>query len=174
MQVCILQYIVMNTTYIDLSDTTTVHKIDCEIKFTKTHPNATLPTKGHHDDNCWDLYCVEETTIPSTTSNGISSKVVPVGLSVAHITPGFGFVIRGRSGLGFKHSLMPHFGEIDNGYRGDIGVKMYNLSNESYTFKPGDRVAQIKIERVYEVNLDWTEEATESSRGARGHGSTGK
>jgi len=139
------------------------------IKFVKTHEDAQLPSKAHKSDNCFDLYCVEGTTISARGSN-----VVPVGIKVAYITPGFGFVLRPKSGLGFKAGLQPHLGEIDNGYRGDCAVKMYNFSDTGYTYKKGDKVAQIKIEKIYDTNIEWAEEVEEADRGDAGFGSSGK
>ena len=174
-----------------------------DVRFKKTHPLAKLPTKAYHVDNCYDLYAVERTVIPSG-----GSAVVPVGLSLAHISPGFGFTIKPRSGLGFKHNIQPHLGEIDNGYRGDLGVKLYNFSNKlkvqvdipqldisnsiktgatsvtAYTepnyyetdvlvINPGDRIAQFKIERVWYSQVSFTETASISDRGENGFGSSG-
>lgn len=139
------------------------------IKFVKTHEDAQLPSKAHKSDNCFDLYCVEDTTISARGSN-----VVPVGIKVAYITPGFGFVLRPKSGLGFKAGLQPHLGEIDNGYRGDCAVKMYNFSDTGYTYKKGDKVAQIKIEKIYDTNIEWADDVEEADRGDAGFGSSGK
>ena len=101
-----------------------------EVKFKKTHPDAKLPVKNHPDnltgDAGFDLFAVDSIQIPAR-----SSKVVPVGLKLASITPGFWFRIEPRSGLGFKKSLQPHLGVIDNGYRGDLGIKVYNFSEVS-------------------------------------------
>jgi len=151
--------------------------VEAEIEFVKTHPDAKLPTKAHDEDNCWDLYAVEDVTIPSISNYAyvnIGHAVVPVGLNVASITPGFGFVIKGRSGMGFKHGIMPHFGEIDNGYRGDLGVKLYNLTSTPYHIKKGDRIAQFKVEKVYNTVVRFTEEVTDSTRKDGGFGSSGK
>lgn len=159
--------------------------IECEIKLIKTHPDAILPTQAHEGDNCWDVYACEDAVIPASDGEKytkpyhegvavtVGHGVVPVGLKVASITPGYGFVFRGRSGLGFKKGIMPHFGEIDNGYRGDLGVKLYNLTATDVHFKKGDRVAQIKIEKNYPTSFEFTEEQVESSRGEGGFGSTG-
>ena len=148
-----------------------------EIKFVKTHPDAILPTKAFSDDNCWDLYAVEDVVIPRSGelfgSVKIGSGVVPVGLSVGYITPGYGFVIKGRSGLGFKHGIQPHFGEIDNAYRGDLGIKLYNLTDTSYIVKKGDRIAQFKIEKVYESEVSFIDTPIPSNRGEGGFGSSG-
>jgi dUTP pyrophosphatase len=149
------------------------------IKFVKTHDKAKLPIKAHNGDNCFDLYAVEDVYIPPTKAdpiNGvkISSAVVPVGIKVAYITPGYGFVIKPKSGLGFKHHLQPHLGEVDNGYRGDCGVKMYNFNNQRYDFQAGDKVAQIKIEKIYDTTVEWADEIEEADRGDAGFGSSGK
>ena len=139
-----------------------------EIKFLKTHPDAKLPTKAYKEDNCFDLYSVGDVVIP-----GRGSAVVPVGLTCAFITPGFGFVIRPRSGLGFKAGLQPHLGEIDNGYRNDLAVKIYNFSDTDYSVKSGDRVAQFKIEKVWNTNVSFTDSIIPANRGESGIGSSG-
>ena len=54
------------------------------------------------------------------------------------------------------------------------GVKMYNFTNKDYTFKRGDKVAQIKIEKIYDTNIEWTEVVEEAQRGDAGFGSSGK
>lgn len=146
-----------------------IRSIDAEIKFIKADFNAQLPTKNHEDDNCWDLYSVDTVVIPAH-----GSAEVPVGLKLSYITPGFGLAIKPRSGLGFKYSIQIHAGEIDNGYRGLLGAKLYNVSNTPYTVQTGDRVAQFKVERVYTSCVAWTTTAAESTRGEQGFGSSGK
>lgn len=148
------------------------------IRFLKIHADAKLPEKAHSGDNCYDLFAVEDTIIPGcyVTSAGcdIGSNVVPVGIQVGYITTGFGFTIKPKSGLGFKAGLQPHLGEIDNGYRGSLDVKMYNFTSTPYTFKKGDKVAQIKIEKNYDVTVDWTDIVHAADRGDAGFGSSGK
>lgn len=140
-----------------------------EIKFVKTHPDAVLPFKAYDVDNCFDLACVDEVTVTAK-----SSAVVPVGLTLAYITPGYGFALKPRSGLGFKHGIQPHLGEIDNGYRNDLAVKVFNFSDKDYTFSKGDRVAQFKVEKVYNTSVSFTEEIVPADRGYKGLGSSGK
>jgi dUTP pyrophosphatase len=158
-------------------------RIDCQIKFIQSHPDAKLPTKAHSCDNCWDLYAVEDVNIPASfgvSKNGVVSRVtigsaiVDVGITLADITPGFGFVFKPRSGLGFKHGVYPHQGEIDNGYRGNLAVKMYNFTGEAYMVKKGDKICQFKVERVYETQVEFTDTIVEAARGANGFGSSGK
>ena len=150
-----------------------------KIKFIKMHEDAILPTKAHDGDNCFDLYAVEDTVIPRSSYGPVDevkvgSAVVPIGITVGYISEGYGFVLRPKSGLGFKAGLQPHLGEIDNGYRGDCAVKMYNFSDKDYNYKKGDKVAQIKIEKIYDTKIEWTNEAEEADRGDSGFGSSGK
>ena len=140
-----------------------------KVQFIKVSPDAILPTKNHTSDTGFDLYATEEVVIPAR-----GSGVVPVGIKVGYIPEGYWFKIEARSGLGFKHSLQPHPGIIDNEYRGDCGVKIYNFSDKEYTFKKGDRCAQIVFYLNLAVELEWGTEAKTSERGEKGFGSSGK
>ena len=151
-----------------------------EIKFVKTHLDAKLPTKAYSNlDNCWDLYCCEETTIPaSTVEDGefkLGSSLVPVGLQVAYVTPGFGFATKQKSGLAFKHFILPVAGEMDSNYRGDVGIKLINLSNKPYTFAKGDKITQFKVEKIWPTEVSFSDKVEESDgRGTGGFGSSGR
>ena len=144
-----------------------------EIRFVKTHPDAQLPKQNHSGegigDTGFDLFCVEDTVIKARQSG-----VVEVGIKVGYITPGYWFKIEARSGLGFKYSLEPHQGIIDNQYRGDTGIKIFNLSDDDYYFKTGDKVAQIVVYELIQPKISWIEEAEETERGEKGFGSSDK
>lgn len=143
-----------------------------KIKVIRTHDLAKLPTANNTQlstgDSGYDLYAVEDTIIPSC-----NSAVVPVGLTLAYVEPGFWFRIEPRSGLGFKHSIQPHLGVIDNGYRGDLGVKLYNFCGHDHEVKAGDRIAQVIVYRLIQPVMEWSEEVEDSSRGDDGFGSSG-
>jgi len=145
----------------------TISVTDCVLRFKKTHPDAKLPTKNNSCDTGFDVYSVESKTIPAR-----GSAVVGVGLDFADITPGFWVKIEGRSGLGFKHGLMPHPGIIDQGYKGNAAIKIYNLSDTDYNVSSGDKIAQFVVYRNYNVVVEEGEK-TESSRGDKGFGSSG-
>ena len=150
------------------------------IKFVKTHPDAKLPSKAHNGDNCYDLTCCERTVVPaSKVVDGIfkvGQALIPVGLTVAYITPGFGFATKNKSGLSFKHLLQRVAGEMDNGYRGDVGVKLLNFSDKDYIFEVGDKVTQFKVERIYPTEISFTDTIEEAidARGDGGFGSSGR
>ena len=142
------------------------------IDFVKTHEKAVLPKYNHADaytgDSGLDVTAVEEVIIPYG-----GSAVVPVGLKLAFITPGFWFRVEGRSGLGFKHSITPHFGIIDNPYRGDMGIKLYNFNKTDYTVKAGDKIAQLIVYPLIQANVNWANQVVETTRGEKGFGSSG-
>ena len=138
------------------------------LKFKKTRESAVLPGKNHKDDTGLDVTSVVDKVIPSR-----GSAVVDVGLEFAHIDPGFWIKIEGRSGLGFKHGILPHPGIIDSGYRGDAGVKLYNLTDKDYKVKAGDRIAQFVVYTNHIVEVQ-EGDIQETERGAKGFGSSGK
>ena len=128
------------------------------------------PRKAHADDAAYDLRSRQELVItPKTT------VLVPTGLFL-EIPPGYEAQIRSRSGLALKNALsLPNApGTIDAGYRGEVGVIMYNRGEVPFQIRRGDRIAQMVISKLPEVELVETEELEESSRGAGGFGSTGK
>jgi dUTP pyrophosphatase len=142
-----------------------------KIKLIKTHEDAVLPTANNKEpgtgDTGFDLVAVEDAVIQNR-----DSTVVPVGLTVADITPGFWFRIEPRSGLGFKHNIQPHLGVIDNGYRGDLGVKLYNFGENTYTVNKGDKIAQLVVYPLLQPVFEFTDTVTESKRGEKGFGSS--
>jgi dUTP pyrophosphatase len=100
--------------------------------------------------------------------------LIPTGLSIA-LTAGFEAQVRPRSGLALKHGVtcLNSPGTIDADYRGEVGVILINHGWEAFKIARGDRVAQMVIAPVTQV--DWMEqhELDETERGAGGFGSTG-
>lgn len=138
------------------------------LKFEKTHDAALLPTKNHETDTGYDVYSVEDKTIPAR-----SSAVVNVGLKFASIPEGYWIKVESRSGLGFKHGISAHPGIIDNAYRGDAGIKLYNHTDTEYQVKAGDRIAQFVIYMNIHMPVEWGQvEVTD--RGGKGFGSSGR
>lgn len=103
--------------------------------------------------------------------------LVPTGLFL-EIPEGYEGQVRPRSGMSLKHgiTLINAVGTIDSDYRGEVKIPLVNLSNEVYTLKDGERVAQlviVKYERVETVEVE-LEEFSDTERGESGFGSTGK
>ncbi|MDF1616355.1 dUTP diphosphatase [Petrocella sp. FN5] len=101
-------------------------------------------------------------------------KLVPTGLKIA-LPDAYEAQIRPRSGLAFKHgiSLVNTPGTIDADYRGEIKIIMINFGEEDFTIKRGDRIAQMVINRIEQINWVLTDALEETARGAGGFGHTG-
>jgi len=138
------------------------------IKFEKTHPGAVLPKKNFPSDSGWDVFAVEDTVIPAH-----STKTVPVGLKLAYLEPGYWIQVSSRSGLSFKNSILAHPGVIDQNYRGDMGVLLYNHKNTDYVARAGDRVAQLTVHYNIQMNVEWGV-VQPTDRGESGFGSSGR
>jgi len=138
-----------------------------KIQLKQTHPDAHLPHKNHSDDAGIDVYSIEDQIIPAKGSNQVE-----VGFEFAHIDVGYFVRIEGRSGLGFKHGIFPHYGIIDENYRGKAGVLLRNFSDVDYHVKKGDKIAQFIVYERLPVELSWSDTKTETARGEKGFGSS--
>ena len=105
----------------------------------------------------------------------LARKIIPTGLSL-ELPAGYEAQLRPRSGLAIKHgiTLLNTPGTIDADYRGDIGVILVNLSNESFTVNDGERICQMVIATHAQVEWQVAETLEESERGAGGFGHTGR
>lgn len=105
----------------------------------------------------------------------LERKLIPTGLKI-ELEHGYEAQIRPRSGLSIKHgiTLINCVGTIDEDYRGEVCVPVVNISNETYTIQPDERIAQMIIARVEQAKLEIVTELTETARGTGGFGSTGK
>ncbi|KAF2977762.1 hypothetical protein EK904_007730 [Melospiza melodia maxima] len=79
-----------------------------------------------------------------------------------------------RSGLAAKHFIDVGAGVIDEDYRGNVGVVLFNFGKETFEVKKGDRIAQLICERIYYPELEEVETLDDTERGEGGFGSTGK
>lgn len=101
--------------------------------------------------------------------------LLPTGLFVS-IPEGYEIQIRPRSGLAIKQGItcLNTPGTIDADYRGEIKVILINLSAEEQTIQPGDRIAQMVLQKVERIEWQHTETLDDTDRGTGGFGSTGK
>lgn len=129
-----------------------------------------MPRKAHDGDAAFDVRSNAESSIKP-----YEVQLISTGMFL-ELPPGFEAQIRPRSGLAAKHSLtiLNSPGTIDSGYRGEVCVIMFNASPTEYKVSRGDRIAQMVIQRLPEVELVSAAELSESRRGANGFGSTGK
>ena len=104
----------------------------------------------------------------------LDRKLIPTGLHIA-LPEGYEAQIRPRSGLAIKKGItvINTPGTIDPDYRGDIGVVLVNISNEDFVVQPGDRIAQMVINKFEQAEFEVVEELDETERGEGGFGHTG-
>ena len=141
------------------------------IQVKKLHPNAALPSAGSEHAAGYDLRaCLDApVTIPP-------HETVRVGTGLAIAVPeGWFGAVFARSGLATKHGLRPSncVGVCDSDYRGEYIVPLYNDSDLPRTVAPGDRIAQLVIQKVPQVTLVEVDGLDETDRGAGGFGSSG-
>ena len=101
--------------------------------------------------------------------------LVPTGLKIA-IPEGYEVQVRPRSGLAIKHgiTLLNTPGTIDSDYRGELKIIMVNLSKDEYTINPQERIGQLVLNKVAQMELVEVDSLDETERGAGGFGHTGK
>ena len=141
------------------------------VKFKKLNPDAIIPNYAHEGDAGMDLYSVEDIIIEP-----LSLKLVPTGLA-CELPEGTEGQVRSKSGIALKNGVfvLNSPGTVDENYRGEIGVILYNLNTkEPFIIKKGQKIAQYVINQVeYVDTLEISEELSSTSRGEGGFGSTG-
>lgn len=137
------------------------------IPIKKLHPEAQIPTKANSSDAGFDLYALESMVLPRQYH-----KLVKTGIAIA-IPEGCVGLIWPRSGLSYKHGLDVLAGVIDAGYRGEVGVILYNTQYGDYRIDRGDRIAQLVIQKVENFSMIEVSELETSERNKGGFGSSG-
>ena len=157
-----------------------------KVYFKKTNSEAVMPTKAVDGDAGYDLYACD-----SAILSPLQRKIVPTGL-VIEIPKGYYVRVAPRSGLAIKKGIDVLAGVVDSGYRGELNVVLINLTApetrnttassaydglfgipNSFSIKRGDRIAQLIIEKCYDVEWEEVSETSKSERGIGGFGSSG-
>ncbi len=110
------------------------------------------------------------------TINPGDTVLIPTGLAINIADPGYAAVILPRSGLGHKNGIVLGnlVGLIDSDYQGQLFVSIWNRGKETFELNPFDRIAQLVVIPVVQVDLNIVDDFKETERGAGGFGSTGK
>lgn len=105
----------------------------------------------------------------------LERTLVPTGLKIA-IPEGYEVQVRPRSGLALKHgiTLLNTPGTIDSDYRGELKMIIANMGKDAYTINPGERIGQLVLNKVEQIEWEVVETLDETERGAGGFGHTGK
>ena len=174
-----------------------------KIHFKKLSQTAIAPNKSHYNDSGFDLYADEDVTLAYGETKAITTNIA------LELPDGYMADVRPRSGLTRDTALRVHYGTVDAGYRGGIGIicenanygedvyyteKLFDITNATseidasvktnaaiikwnsmaYHIHKGDKIAQLVIQKIPDVELVEADELNDTARGADGFGSTGK
>ncbi len=105
-----------------------------------------------------------------------TTELVPTGLSIHIADPAYAGIILPRSGLGHKHGIVLGnlVGLIDSDYQGPLMVSAWNRGTETFVLEPMERLAQLVVVPIQQVEFDIVDEFEDSTRGQGGFGSTGR
>ncbi len=143
---------------------------ELEVLLTRTDPDLPMPAYSHPGDAGADLYAAVDVRLEPG-----ERVLVPTGIAIA-LPDGFVALVHPRSGLAAKHgvSIVNTPGTVDAGYRGEIKVLLINHDrSRAVSFRRGDRIAQLVIQRFERASFSEVETLPESTRGSGGYGSTG-
>jgi deoxyuridine 5'-triphosphate nucleotidohydrolase len=104
------------------------------------------------------------------------AELIPTGLAIYLADPGLAAVVLPRSGLGHRHGIVLGnlVGLIDSDYQGELMVSCWNRSQEPFTLKPGERIAQLVVVPVVQVDLEVVKDFDATARGSGGFGHSGR
>jgi dUTP diphosphatase len=142
------------------------------IRVRRLDPDVSLPTRQHPGDAGYDLTA----RTAAELDPGGGRALVPTGIAIA-IPEGYAGFVQPRSGLALRHGVtcLNTPGLIDAGYRDEISVLLVNLDpNQAFAVQRGDRIAQLVIQRVQDVEWREVDVLDDSARGTGGWGSTGR
>ncbi|KAM9645676.1 deoxyuridine 5'-triphosphate nucleotidohydrolase, mitochondrial isoform 1-T1 [Trichechus inunguis] len=138
------------------------------LRFARLSEHATAPTRGSARAAGYDLYSAYDYTIPP-----MEKALVKTDIQVALPSGCYGRVAP-RSGLAAKHFIDVGAGVIDEDYRGNVGIVLFNFGKEKFEVKKGDRIAQLICERIFYPEIEEVQVLDDTKRGSGGFGSTGK
>jgi dUTP pyrophosphatase len=144
-----------------------------DVKILDERIRANLPAYATGGSAGLDLRaCIDA---PITLRAG-ESALIPSGLAIHLADPGLAAIVIPRSGLGHKHGIVLGnlVGLIDSDYQGQLMVSCWNRGKEPFVVNPLERIAQLVVVPVVQVELNVVDTFEESARGADGFGSTGK
>ena len=103
------------------------------------------------------------------------TSLIPTGIAIFVSDPGYAALILPRSGLGHKHGIVLGnlVGLIDSDYQGELMISAWNRGASNFTIEPGDRIAQLVVVPVQQVEFSIVSEFLSTDRGAGGFGSSG-
>jgi dUTP pyrophosphatase len=131
-------------------------------------PGGALPSYGSEAAAGADLRASEAVTIAPGARATVATAIR------LELPPGHVGLIWPRSGLAVRHGIDTLAGVVDSDYRGEVKVVLVNHGHEPFTVAPGDRIAQLLVQRVERAAFESAPEVADTARGEGGFGSTGR
>lgn len=138
------------------------------LKIKKLKDDAKVPTYAHPGDAGLDLYACEEVRIAPG-----ARAIIGTGVAM-EIPEGYVGLVWDKGGISMKGGLKTIGGVVDSGYRGEIMIGIINFSDKEYVFEKGHKVAQMVIQQKEEVTVEEIDELSDTERGDKKFGSSGK
>jgi dUTP pyrophosphatase len=141
-----------------------------DVLIQRLDPGLPLPSLAHPGDAGADLFAAEDVDLAPG-----ERALVPTGVAIA-LPAGYAAFVHPRSGLAARHgvTIVNAPGTVDAGYRGEIKVTLLNTdASRPVSFRRGDRIAQLVVQRVEQVQFHEVDSLPGSARGDGGFGSTG-
>jgi dUTP pyrophosphatase len=139
-------------------------KVNVRIK--RLNEDAVIPQYQTEGAAGFDLHASHSVVIPVG-----EHRLIKTGIAV-ELPPDFEMQIRSRSGLALKHGIQAHVATIDNDYRGEIGVILFNFGGQPFKVEKDDRIAQAVIAKFEKAKFSIVEDLSQTERGTGGFGST--
>ena len=133
----------------------------------KLDPGAFMPRVATRGDAGYDIFSPIDAVVPA-----MGRIVIPTGVHI-ELPEGTCAILKSKSGLMAKHGVVSE-GLIDEPYRGQIHVIMFNHSTEDYEVRRGDKISQFIVVLVHTYELRQVDTLSETERGENGFGSTGR
>ncbi|KAJ9575700.1 hypothetical protein L9F63_007459, partial [Diploptera punctata] len=137
------------------------------LRFVKLTEKAFAPVRGSAKAAGFDLKSAYDTEIPAR-----GKALIKTDLQIELPSGCYGRIAP-RSGLALKHHIDVGAGVVDEDYRGNVGVVLFNHSDEIFRVNRGDRIAQLICEQIFYPQLEEVKDLDETERGKGGFGSTG-
>ncbi len=149
------------------------HRLKVRVLDARVGTTWPLPAYATHGSAGLDLRAILDA--PLALEPG-ATTLLPTGLAIHLDDPGLAAVILPRSGLGHKHGIVLGnlVGLIDSDYQGQLMVSCWNRSQTAFTVQPGERIAQLVVVPVVQVQLDVVDDFATSDRGSGGFGHSGR
>ena len=153
--------------------TTTARRVELKVLNPRIGKEIPLPKRATTGSAGLDLRaCLDA---PLELPPG-ATKLIPTGLAIHIADPHLAAVIIPRSGLGHKHGIVLGnlVGLIDSDYQGELMISCWNRGSTTFHVEPGERIAQLVVVPVVQVEFDVVEDFAASDRGSGGFGHTGR